>query len=212
MEQENILNALNWRYATKKFDTEKKLSENDLKFLLEAARLSPSSFGLQPWKIIVVENKEIREKLKSAAWNQPQVTEASHLLIFLAKKNLTEKDIDEYINLISEERKVSRESLKDFENMLLAFINGANPQILSEWSKKQAYIALGTLLETAALIKIDACPMEGFDSIQFDAILNLEKEGLTSTVLCAIGYRAVDDKAVKYKKVRFPTQKLIITK
>ena len=210
MNQENIINALQWRYATKKFDTEKKLSDDDLNFLLETARLSPSSFGLQPWKIIVIENKEIREKLKSAAWNQPQVTDASHILIFLAKRNLTEKDIDKYINLISEERKVSKESLKDFENMLLAFINGAEPKNLEEWSKKQAYLALGILLEAAALSDIDACPMEGFDSVQFDAILNLEKEGLTSTVICALGYRAKDDEAVNRKKVRFPRDVLVI--
>lgn len=212
MEHKDILNALQWRYATKKFDTTKKVSEKDFNFLLEATRLSASSFGLQPFKILVIKNPSIREELKAAAWNQPQITEASHLIVFAAKKNLGEKDVEEYLSLIAKERNVHIDTLKSFKDMLQGFVEGATPEKMTEWSKKQAYIALGTLLETAALYNIDACPMEGFDAAQFDTILNLDKDHLTAAVICTLGYRASDDEAAKQKKVRFPKDKLIIVK
>ena len=212
MEQQHILNALQWRYATKKFDTAKKIADKDFDFLLEATRLSASSFGLQPFKMIVVKNPALREKLKAAAWNQSQITDASHLIIFAAKKNLSEKDIEEYLALIAQERNVSVESLKSFKAMMMGFVEGATPETRTEWSKKQAYISLGILLETAALSNIDACPMEGFDPAQFDSILQLEKDSLTSAVICTLGYRASDDEAATYKKVRFPRDKIVMVK
>ncbi len=175
-------------------------------------RLSASSYGLQPFKIIVVKDVAIREKLKDSAWNQPQVTDASHLVVFAAKKTMEEKDVQEYITLIAKERNIPVDTLNGYRDMMLGFVKGNKPEFLAEWTKKQAYIALGTLLETAALLNIDACPMEGFDASRFDLILELDKIGLSSAMICALGYRASDDESAKYKKVRFPTSSLVITK
>lgn len=212
MKNNLVIDALKWRYATKKFDLTKKVIDEDFNELIEATRLSASSYGLQPWKLIVVKNKETREKLKAAAWNQPQITDSSHLIVFCAKKSVDSNYVKEYIALIARERGVSVDSLKEFEEMMIGFVNGHNSEFLANWTKMQTYIALGTLLETAAIKRIDACPMEGFDSAEFDKILGLEKEGLASAVVCAIGYRSKEDKAASYKKVRFPVDKLVIEK
>ena len=212
MEHKNIIDALKWRYATKQFDASKKISEEDLNELLEAARLSASSFGLQPWKLVVVEDKKTREKLREAAWNQSQVTDASHLIVVCAVRNVDEKYIKKYIGQIAKVREIPSESLKDFEDTMVGFAKQRGKEFLLEWSKKQSYIALGTLLFAAASKKIDACPMEGFDSGKFDEILGLEKLGLTSAVLCAVGYRSKEDKNQHFKKVRFDMKDIVIKK
>ena len=198
--KEKILNALNWRYATKKF-SDRKVSDEDLKILIESARLAPSSFGLQPFKIFVIANKEIREKIKEAAWNQSQVTDCSHLVVFCARKDVDESYIKKYVNLISETRKIPSENLKGFEDMLMGFRKARNDEFISEWCKRQSYISLGFLLETAALMKIDACPMEGFSPEKVDEILGLEE--YTSVAFCALGYRDESDENASMKKVRF---------
>jgi nitroreductase len=207
-----IIEALQWRYATKKFDTAKKVSETDLQELLEAMRLAPSSYGLQPWKFLVVTNNELRLKLREHAWGQPQVTDASHLIVLCARTDLNEAYVKKYAESIAKTRNIPVESLKNYEQMMLGFVKNTTPEHLVEWAKLQVYLALGILLESTALKRIDACPMEGFDANKFDEILELKKQNLTTTVLCPIGYRSTDDKTATQAKVRFDANDTIIKK
>lgn len=204
-----LTQALAWRYATKKFDATKKLADEDVTALLDAARLSPSSFGIQPSRFIIVENPAIRERIKAAAWNQSQVTDASHLLVIAVRRTLTAEDIDAYVADIAQTRGVTTESLKGYRDMMLGTISNRTPEQLLSWNQKQAYIALGTLLAAAADMRIDATPMEGFDPAAVDAILGFEHEGLAATVLVPLGYRAADDGYANLKKVRYPLQKIV---
>ncbi len=212
MEHKTFLDALNWRYATKQFDSSKKVSEKDLNELLESARLSASSFGLQPWKFVVVEDKKLREKLRENGFGQPQITDASHLIVLCSIKNVDEKYIKKYIEHVAKIRGIPKESLKGYEDMMIGFSKQMNKEQMLNWTKKQTYIALGTLLSACALKKIDASPMEGFNSMEFDKILGLEKIGLTSAVICAVGYRSEKDETSKYKKVRFDAKDIVIRK
>jgi len=205
----NIIKALGWRYATKKFDTAKKVSENDIEELLEVLRLAPSSFGLQPWKFLVVKNPQLRQKLREASWGQPQVTDASHLIVLCARTDVDEKFVKHFVEAMAKARKVSVESLKSYQDMMVGSMAAKTEQVRIDWSKKQVYIALGMLLEAAALKGIDAAPMEGFDPQKYDEILDLKKEHLTATVVCALGYRAHDDATVKLAKVRFPKEEVV---
>lgn len=199
----NIQTALEWRYATKLFDANKKVSTNEIDLLLEATRLAPSSLGLQPWKAYVVTNKEIRSKLKIAAYNQPQVSDASHLVIFTARKDISEKYIDSYLATVKKVRNQKDEDVAGYRKMLLGSALGKTEEQIKEWCARQAYIALGFLLETAAIMQIDACPMEGFDTNQFDTILGLDKTDYASVAMVAIGYRSESDKYAQAPKVRF---------
>ncbi len=191
---------MQWRYAVKKFDTTKKITAEQLDDLLEAANLAPTSYGLQPFRFLVITRPDVREKIKAAAWNQAQVTDASHLIVVCAKTGLDEAYIDDYIKRIAETRGMTVESLKGFRDMMAAGVKNMN----TAWCQRQSYLALGTMLSAAAQAKIDACPMEGFDPATVDEILGLKAKGLTSTLLCAIGFRAADDSSAGYKKVRLP--------
>jgi nitroreductase len=204
--------ALNWRYATKKFDPSKKVKEEDMEDLLTALRMSPSSFGLQPWKFVVVTDKALREKLKENAWGQSQITDSSHLIVLCTRKDINENHIRKFVESIEKTRNMPSGAMKEYEDMMIGFRKGLSDESAVEWSKKQVYIALGFLLLTCAQKKIDACPMEGFDSKKFDELLGLEKENLTSTALCAVGYRAQDDKYASAKKVRFDKKDIFIFK
>ena len=209
--QTDIIKALNWRYATKDFADGKKLSDADVNTLLEAARLSASSFGLQPWKFIVVTNPEVRKKLREAAWNQPQVTNASHLVVFTVEKNVDDAFVDRYVASVSETRGVPVPALKDYADIMKGAIKSrGSAEAVKGWSSRQVYIALGTLLTSAAVLGIDACPMEGFDNKKVDEILGLEKLGVESLAFAALGYRANEDEVKKYKKVRFPKSEVIV--
>ncbi|MBI2042812.1 NAD(P)H-dependent oxidoreductase [Candidatus Pacearchaeota archaeon] len=212
MEHKNFIGALNWRYATKQFDTAKKVSKKDLNELLESARLSASSFGLQPWKFVVVEDKKTREKLREVGFGQPQITDASHLIVLCSIRDVDGKYIRKYIENIAKIRGISADMLKGFEDTMIGFSKQLGKQAMLEWAKKQTYIALGTLLSACALKKIDASPMEGFNPVEFDKILGLEKLGLASAVLCAVGYRSEKDENAKYKKVRFDMKDIVIKK
>jgi nitroreductase len=205
----NITQALNWRYATKKFDTTKKLSAEQLETLLESLRLTASSYGLQPWKFLVVENPELRTQIRGAAWDQSQVTEASHLIVLCAKTDVNEATVDEYMTSIAATRKMPIEALAGFSQMLKGAISGKSQAELTTWAAKQVYIALGTLLTTAALLEIDACPMEGFDPAAVNTILGLNTQNLTATVLCPVGLRDASDDMITRAKVRFPKEKVI---
>jgi nitroreductase len=211
LDNNQLIEQLNWRYATKQFDPQRKISAHDWATLEEALVLTPSSYGLQPWKFIVVADPAIREKLVAASWGQRQVAEASHLVVFAVKKNLGEEDIDHHLNRIAEVRGVSRESITSYREMMVgSLIKGMDEAKRSLWATKQVYIALGNFLTSAALLKIDACPMEGIEPAKYDEILGLDKQGLGAVVVATAGYRAASDKYSLAKKVRFPREQVLV--
>lgn len=206
-----LLDNLNWRYATKKFDATKKISAEDLNTLKEAVRLAASSYGLQPYKVVVVENPEIREQLKAAAYGQTQITDASQLFIFANDLNAGPESVAAYIKNISETRGVPVEALGGFADMMNGVISNLTQDAKNIWTAKQTYIALGTLLAAAAELKIDATPMEGFNPAAFNEILGFDKLGLNASVIATVGYRHDEDDAQHYKKVRKSNEELFIT-
>lgn len=206
-----LLDNLNWRYATKKFDATKKISSADLNTLKEAVRLSASSYGLQPYKVVIVENPEIREKLKAAAYGQTQITDASQLFIFANDLNAGAESVDAYIKNISETRGVPADALAGFADMMKGTITNLSQEAKNIWTAKQTYIALGTLLAASAELKIDATPMEGFNAAAFNEILGFDKLGLNASVIATVGYRHGEDDTQHYKKVRKSHEELFIT-
>ncbi len=221
---ENLIKALNWCYATKKFDTTKKINQNDLDILFDVLRLAPSSFGLQPWKFIRVKSPEIREQLQVNSRWQPQVTEASDLIVIAAKTNLQESDVEEYVqdmiqtrkvdvnNLTEEQIKISIDKLMEYKNMMLGTISSRTQEQLKWRNQKQAYIAMWFLLSACAEMWIDSCPMEGFDPEKYNEILWLNDLWLTATLVIPVGYRSSEDKYSDLAKVRYAKEKLIIQK
>ena len=206
-----LLENLNWRYATKKFDAAKKISEADLNTLKEAVRLAASSYGLQPYKVVIVENPELREQLKAAAYGQTQITDASQLFVFANDLNAGPESVAAYIKNISETRGVPTEALGGFSDMMNGVISNLSQDAKNIWTAKQTYIALGTLLAAAAELKIDATPMEGFNPAAFNEILGFDKLGLNASVIATVGYRHDEDDAQHYKKVRKSHEELFIT-
>jgi len=207
----SLLENLNWRYATKKFDATKKISDADLNTLKEAVRLAASSYGLQPYKVVIVENPEIREQLKAAAYGQTQITDASQLFIFANDLNAGPESVAAYIKNISETRGIPVEALGGFEDMMNGVISNLSQDAKNIWTAKQTYIALGTLLSAAAELKIDATPMEGFNPAAFNEILGFDKLGLNASVIATVGYRHEEDEAQHFKKVRKSQEELFIT-
>ena len=206
----SLVDKLNWRYATKKFDPSKKLSAEQLDELLKAVQLSPSSAGLQSYKVIVVEDPEVRKQLRDAAHGQAQITDASQLIIFASETKLDEAYVKHFIDFVAEKRAIERETLDGYEQMIMGNVNRLTEDQRIAWSNKQAYIALGVLLTAAAEMGIDACPMEGFSAAQFDTILGLDEKHLTTAVIATIGFRADDDIFSKLVKVRKPEEELFI--
>ncbi|WP_456313197.1 NAD(P)H-dependent oxidoreductase [Pseudomonas shirazensis] len=206
-----LLDNLNWRYATKRFDATKKISAEDLNTLKEAVRLSASSYGLQPYKVVVVENAELREQLKAAAYGQTQITDASQLFVFANDLNLGTESVEKYIKNISETRGVPTEALGGFADMMNGVISNLSPDGKNIWTAKQTYIALGTLLSAASELKIDATPMEGFNAAAFNEILGFDKLGLNASVIATVGYRHDEDETQHHKKVRKSQEELFIT-
>ena len=206
---QTVLDQLNWRYATKTFDANKKISDADWEILENSLTLAPSSFGIQPYKFIVITDQATKERLKPAAWGQSQITDSSHLVVIAHKKTLSDADIEHYVDRIVEVRGVARETLNDYENIMKNSAKQATDGGYVEvWNSRQAYIALGFLLETAALLNIDATPMEGFDAAQFNEILDLTD--YSAVVVCAVGYRNAEvDWLANLPKVRFPKDELI---
>jgi nitroreductase len=206
-----LLDNLNWRYATKKFDAAKKIADADLNTLKEAVRLAASSYGLQPYKVVIVENPEIREQLKAAAYGQTQITDASQIFIFANDLNAGAESVDAYIKNISETRGVPADALAGFADMMKGTIANLSQEAKNIWTAKQTYIALGTLLAAAAELKIDATPMEGFNPAAFNEILGFDKLGLNAAVIATVGYRHGEDDTQHYKKVRKSNEELFIT-
>jgi nitroreductase len=204
----NIIEKLNWRYATKKFNSGVNLSESKMDVLKQAIQFAPTSYGLQPFQVVFVKNPEIREKLKAASWGQSQITDSSILAVFTRKKEVNESDVDSFIENIVNTRGVPKEMLVQYESMMKGTINSLDESQKSSWIDKQIYIALGFLLNTAAVIDVDTCPMEGFDRTQYDEILGLTDT--TSVVVCALGYRDDTDNYQNYKKVRKTQDELFV--
>ena len=207
---EQVLEQLNWRYATKKFDPNKKIPEAVWKVLEQSLVLAPSSFGLQPWKFIVVRNPQIREQLVEHSWGQKQVVEASHLVVLAIKKDLNESDVDRYVQRMSDVQQVPLENLQKFANVVKGFMKQPPyPLDINAWSTRQTYIALGQYMTCAAMLGIDTCPMEGFIPDKYDEVLGLPAQGYKTVVVCPAGYRADDDKYATNPKVRYPTEDVV---
>ncbi len=206
---EVVLRQLQWRYATKKFDPMRKIAADDWQTLEQALVHSPSSFGLQPWKFFVVTDADLKAKLKAASWNQAQITDASHLVVFAIKKNLGAADVERYLARVAEVRGVPLESLEGSKKMLMGSLGRPAEQV-DAWATRQVYIALGFFLSAAAMLGIDACPMEGFQPQQYDKILGLTEMGYGATVLATAGYRAADDPYIKQPKVRYKPEDVVV--
>lgn len=206
----NFIKHQNWRYATKKFDASKKISDHDLDILKEAIRLSSSSYGLQPYKVIIVENPEIRKQLQPVAWGQSQIVDASHLFVFANMVNLGDKEIDTYIANIAETRGIPAENIAGYGDFMKSKITSLPEDVKNNWTSKQTYLALGNLLNAAAELQIDATPMEGFESEKVNQILGLEKMGLNASLIATVGYRHEEDHTQHNIKVRKSKQELFI--
>lgn len=209
VEGEHLLNNLKWRYAVKKFDAARKIEGHVWKSLEQAAIHAPSSFGLQPWTFVVVEDSALRQKLRGASFNQPQITDASHLVVFARRTKLGQAEVDRYIDQIAAVRGVEKQGLADFRSTMLGFSQRPGFDA-NAWAGRQVYIALGVFLTSAAMLGIDTCPMEGFDPVQYDQILGLTEQGLAAQVVATAGYRASDDPFALMKKVRFHDSDVIV--
>lgn len=207
-----LLDALNWRYATKTFDATKKIPEAIWKTLEETLVLSPSSFGLQPYRFLVIKDPAIRTQLQPHSWNQTQVIDASHYVVLAGRTAMTEAEIDLYLDRVVHVRGIPRESLDGYRGMMYGSLlsPGAEARI-PHWAALQAYIALGNLMTSAALLGVDTCAIEGFVPAEYDAILGLKEQGYAPVVCCALGYRSAEDKYATAAKVRFPAVDLIKT-
>lgn len=205
-----IVEQMNWRYATKKFNINKKLSKAKIERLKESFNLTATSYGLQTIKMLIVSNDDIKKSLVSYSYNQNQVAEASHLLVICIQKNITDADVIGYFNNIRRLRNTPNAILDPFRKNLLKTMQDKSVEERQEWSKNQAYIALGNLMTVCAIEGIDACPMEGFVSEKYDDVLNLDALGLKSVLLLPVGYRAEDDMFASFKKVRKSLEETII--
>lgn len=204
----NLIESLNWRYATKKFSN-RKVSAEKLDKIIEATNLSASSAGMQPYRLFVVENQDLRRKLGEGSFNA-QIVDASHLLVFAAFEKITLAHVEQYMDHIAEVRGIPVEGLVDFKNAIIGGILSRSEEENFTWSARQAYIALGTALIAAASLEVDTTPMEGFDAAKFDELLNLKEKGLKSVVILAIGYRDEEqDIFAKFKKVRLPKEQFV---
>ncbi len=204
-----IIEDLNWRYATKAFDPQKKISQTDLEVIIEAFRLTPSSFGLQPWKLVVVRDQAIKESLVEHSWGQTQIANCSALLVLARKSEFWDTNIDAFVDDIVKTRWGSREDLKWYEEMMKWFLGRLDDTEKNIWMEKQIYIALGNLMTVCANMRIDSCPVEWFISEQYDEVLWLKEKGLSSVVILPIGYRDENDSYTKLKKVRFETEDIL---
>jgi nitroreductase len=207
---EQLLAQLNWHYATKQFDRTRKISPEDSAALENALILSPFSYGLQPWRFVVISDQKMRERLFHSTWKQRQFLDCSHLVVLAVRTAMTEADIDRHIARTAEVHGGTEEALKRFRDVMVGdVVSGPRAAQALDWGARQAYLALGTFMTSAALMGIDTCPMEGFEPDDYDKILNLATSGLASAVCCAVGYRAPRDKYATQKKVRFPRDQVI---
>ncbi len=203
----DLTKQLQWRYATKVFDQSKKIPAQTWTAIEQSLILTPSSFGLQPWKFVVVTNDAVKAKLRAASWNQSQVTDCSHHVVLTAKRELNSNDITRLIASTAQQRGITVESLAAYQGMMSGF--QSKGYMTTEWAAKQCYIALGQLMAVCAVLGVDACPMEGFDPVQVDEILGLRAEGYSTAVCCSLGYRAASDKYAHLAKVRYSNGEVV---
>jgi nitroreductase len=206
----NFIKNANWRYATKKFDATKKVSDEDMETLKEAIRLSASSYGLQPYKVIFVENPEVRAQLQPAAWGQSQIVDASHLLVFANITDFGDTQIEAHINNVATTRGLPTDALQGYSDFMKSKISTLSIENRNVWTSKQTYIALSNLLNAAAELNIDVTPMEGFEPTKFNEILGLDALGLNASLVATIGYRHSEDDTQNYVKVRKSNEELFI--
>ncbi len=213
LSHQQISNQLNWRYATKRFDPSRKITFRDWQLLADSLRLAPSSYGLQPWKFILVQTPELRQKLQTVSRNQTQVTDCSHYVVICFRRSLDENDIQKHISNIANVRNVSLDSLSEYKKgAITSLIHGPRAKSLDSWAQRQAYIAMGFLMMNAALMEIDTCPMEGIDPTAYEELLGLQGSPYGVVAAVAIGYRSPDDKYAQLKKVRFSHDQVFKTK
>jgi nitroreductase len=207
---ESVLAPLRWRYATKAFDPARRIDPATWAALEQAAVLAPSSYGLQPWNFVVVTDPEVRKKLHPASWNQPQILDASHLVVFAAKNPPTPADVERHVARSAAVRGVPAESLDPVRQKMLGALSRMSAADAHIWAARQCYIALGVFLSAAAHLGVDACPMEGFQPEKYDEILGLPAKGLKAVVTATAGYRAPTDKYAGVAKARFPVEEVVI--
>ncbi len=206
-----FLDHQNWRYATKKFDAAKKITTEDLNTLKEAIRLSSSSYGLQLYKVFIIENPELRAKIQPAAWGQSQIVDASHLIVFANQTIVTDADIDGYLNNVAETRNIPVTALSGYGDFMKGGIGAKSDEEKENWTSKQTYLALANLMNAAAELKIDVTPMEGFVPAKVNEILGFNELGLNAALIAPIGYRSEEDATQHQKKVRKSNEELFIT-
>lgn len=211
MDPTPIIDSLRWRYATKQFDPERQLTADQLDTLLESLRLTASSFGLQPWRFVVVSDPATRRELQAVSWNQPQVSACSHLIVLCRIDSVTDDLVRAHIDNTAEAQGTPREKLAQFENMILDFLSRMSEEQKTAWATNQVYIAMGNLLAACAAERIDACPMEGLDAAAYNRILNLPAQGCHTVLACPVGFRSETDKYAPAAKVRFPLDDIVIT-
>jgi nitroreductase len=205
-----LVDDLTWRYATKAFDPEQTIPAQTWQALEEALVLSPSSYGLQPWKFIVITDPALLQQLRPHSWNQSQITDCSHLVVFCSRREIAASDIDRLIQQTVTARGGSPEQLEGYRQMMQRdLVEGPRSQQIDQWSTNQVYIALGNFMTSAALLGVDTCPIEGFEPPAYDRILGLDESDYRSAVVCAAGYRAEGDKYASLAKVRFPLGEVI---
>jgi nitroreductase len=208
---DQLVSALNWRYATKKFDPAKKIPADVWAALEQALILAPSSMGLQPWKFVVVTNPAVKERLMAASYKQAQVVDCSHFVVFAVHKNIGSAHVEKYLDRVAVVKTVTRESLAGFGKMIAGNLaSAAKEGRLDLWQTHQIYIALGQFMAAAAILQVDTCPMEGLEPAKYDEILGLSEGDYATVVACAAGYRAEGDKYATAKKVRFEAKDVIV--
>ncbi len=210
MKNDHLIEALNWRYAVKKFDADRKISEENWKTLEDALVLTPSSYGLQPWKFLIVQSPELRKTLRGHSWNQSQVEDCSHFVVFAAKVQLDELYISNFLNETATQRGMDPTKLEGYKKVMMGdLLQGPRSKIIHEWATRQVYIALGNLMTVCAVLGIDTCPMEGIDNAKYDEVLKLKGTEYLTSVACAVGYRSADDKYSLAKKIRFNSSAIV---
>lgn len=205
-----LLAAQRWRYATKRFDPARRIPAAVWDALEESLVLTPSSYGLQPWRFVVVTDPALKAALRPLSWNQPQVTECSHYVVLAHRDGLTEADLDRLIDRTADVRGLDKASLAGYRGMMAkSLLSGAGAAGILAWAAHQAYIALGNLMTSAAVLGVDACPMEGIEPARYDEVLGLPARGYRTVVACALGYRAPEDRYAGLAKVRYPRHEVV---
>lgn len=204
------IKALQWRYATKKFNSDKIVPEEKMNILKSGFNLTATSYGLQPLKLVVIENKELQGRLMKVSANQQQIGTASHVLVICIEKEIGKAFIENYFKYVRRIRNTPEEVLSPFRDFLIEDFEGKPLQEIREWATNQAYLVMGTLLTVCAVEEIDSCPMEGFESESYDELLELDKHNLKSVLVLPVGYRATDDQFAGFKKVRRPLEETVI--